>query len=150
MDTSTTILLGKRTIKLDFSEVVPVDHRTGSDDITGYQYTLNGRTYTDVGSFHAGEEIALDKDILIRTDQFGSKVLRVYHEIPTFDFEDREWDSCSIEYLFFDGRDIHMVFMRGGYKIARLILYKKLVGADMELQPYLKKLQFPIDGLKWH
>lgn len=115
----------------------------------GYTYTFNGRTYRDVNSLwtEAVEELA--KNISIGVDTFGEKVLRIYHSIPTFDSGDREWDSEEIEYLMSDGKDIHLIVMRGGYRIARLTFYEKLQTADKRMKPVFEKLNWPMDGIAW-
>lgn len=68
---------------------------------------------------------------------------------PTFDSGDREWDSAEIEYLMFDGKDIHLIIMRGGYRIAYLIFYEKLLTADARMKPIFKKLSWPVDNITW-
>ena len=139
--------LAGKELKVGFREVETVDHYLGKDDITGYQYTLNGRTYTDVSSFHAGDRQKLEEDVEIRTDIYGSKVLWVYQEIPTFDSDDRDWDSHAVRYLIYDGREIDLIYMRGGYHIAKLKIYKGLQYADRGLKSYLKQLDFPADNI---
>lgn len=120
-----------------------------SGGMDGYTYTFNGRTYRDVNSLwtEAVEELA--KNISIGVDTFGEKVLRSYHSIPTFDSGDREWDSEEIEYLMSDGKDIHLIVMRGGYRIARLTFYEKLQTADKRMKPVFEKLNWPMDGIAW-
>jgi len=76
-------------------------------------------------------------------------VLRGYTEIPTFDSGDREWDSAEIEFLMFDGRNIHLIVLRGGYSIAYLTFYEKLLTADARMKPIFEKLGWPMDGITW-
>lgn len=117
--------------------------------LDGYRYSFNGRTYCDVKSLwkESVEEIA--ENVQIVTDVYGEKVLKCYTQIPTFDSSDREWDSKEVEFLFFDGKDIHLVIMRGGYKIAHLTFYEKLLSADAAMKPLFKKLGWPESGIRW-
>ena len=70
-------------------------------------------------------------------------------QIPTFDSSDREWDSKELEFLFSDGKNIHLVVMRGGYRIARLTFYVNLLSADRRLKPVFEKLGWSTDGVSW-
>lgn len=115
----------------------------------GYIYSLNGKTYRDVASLwnEPGEE--LSKNVQIGTDVYGHHVLRTYTQIPTFDSGDREWDSEELEFLMFDGKDMNLIVMRGGYRIASLTFYEKLLSADMRLKPLFEKLGWPTAEIQW-
>ena len=115
----------------------------------GYTYSFNGRTYQDVRPFTTETIEKLSENVSIARDAFGEMVLRRYTNIPTFDSGDREWDSAEIEYLMFDGKDIHLIIMRGGYRIAYLIFYEKLLTADARMKPIFKKLSWPVDNITW-
>ena len=123
-----------------------VKHFVGMD---GYTYSFNGRTYTDIRELRKPIIEELSKSVGIAKDAFGELVLRRYTEIPTFDSGDREWDSEEIEYLMFDGKDIHLVIMRGGYRIAHLIFFEKLLTADARMKPIFEKLGWPMDNIAW-
>ena len=60
------------------------------------------------------------------------------------------WDSMELEYLFFDGKHIHLVVMRGGYRIAKLTFYEQLLSADMGLKPLFENLGWPTDNIRWN
>lgn len=115
----------------------------------GYTYSFNGRTYKDIQAFTTPAVEKLSGNVSIARDAFGDMVLRRYTSIPTFDSGDREWDSEEIEYLMFDGRDIHLVVMRGGYRIAYLIFYEKLLTADTRIKPIFEKLGWPVNRITW-
>lgn len=121
-------------------------HFEGMD---GYTYSFNGRSYTDVRAFQTKAIENLSEDVSIAKDTFGNMVLRRYTEIPTFDSGDREWDSAEIEFLMFDGRDIHLIVLRGGYRIAHLIFFEKLLTADVRMRPIFEKLGWPQNDIKW-
>lgn len=115
----------------------------------GYTYSFNGRTYKDIQAFRTPGIEKLSENVSIARDTFGDLVLRRYTEIPTFDSDDREWDSEELEYLIFDGKDIHLIIMRGGYRIAHLIFFEKLLTADARMRPIFEKLGWPINDIAW-
>ena len=119
------------------------------EGMDGYTYSFNGRTYTDVRPFQTPVIERLSANVSIARDAFGDMVLRRRTEIPTFDSGDREWDSTELEFLMFDGKDIHLIIMRGGYRIAHLIFFEKLLTADERMQPLFEKLGWPMDGIAW-
>ena len=119
------------------------------DGMDGYTYTFNGRIYKDIQAFCTPGIEQLAKNVSIAKDTFGNMVLRRYTEIPTFDSDDREWDSGEVEYLMFDGKDIHLIIMRGGYRIAHLTFFEKLQVADARMKPIFEKLGWPMDGISW-
>ncbi len=123
-------------------------HDTGVDH-RGYSYSFHGRTYRDVESLWVEALEQLSQDVSIGKDAYGEKVLKIYTSIPTFDSADREWDSKVQEYLLFDGKDIHLVVLRGGYKIASLTFYKTLLSADSALKPLFEKLEWPTGNIDW-
>ena len=118
-------------------------------DLEGYTYSFNGRTYRDVASLRVASLEEIFKNVYLTTDAYGEKVLRTYKQIPTFDSGDREWDSMELEYLFFDGKHIHLVVMRGGYRIAKLTFYERLLTADFCMKSIFEKLGWPMDGILW-
>ena len=140
---------GKGKITLEFR------HQTrradfGSKGLDGYTYSYNGRTYRDTESLRVAPMEEISKNVFLTADAYGEKVLRTYTQIPTFDSGDREWDSMELEYLFFDGKHIHLVVMRGGYRIAKLTFYEQLLSADMGLKPLFENLGWPTDNIRWN
>ena len=140
---------GKEKITLEFR------HQTrradfGSKGLDGYTYSYNGRTYRDTESLRVAPMEEISKNVFLTADAYGEKVLRTYTQIPTFDSGDREWDSMELEYLFFDGKHIHLVVMRGGYRIAKLTFYEQLLSADMGLKPLFENLGWPTDNIRWN
>ena len=140
---------GKEKILLEFR------HQTrradfGSKGLDGYTYSYNGRTYRDTESLRVAPMEEISKNVFLTADAYGEKVLRTYTQIPTFDSGDREWDSMELEYLFFDGKHIHLVVMRGGYRIAKLTFYEQLLSADMGLKPLFENLGWPTDNIRWN
>lgn len=113
--TYTLTLESRHPVCLQFAGTKIVSHF--DNELSGYKYTLNKRTYTDVSGFDVKDRKNITDNIYISEDIYGSKVLCVFNAVPTFDSGDREWDSKRIEYLMFDGRDINLVVMKGGYKL---------------------------------
>ena len=138
---------GKQKITLEFqSTYSKMNFGTGMD---GYSYSFNGRTYQDVASLRVAPLEEIFENVYLTADAYGEKVLRTYKEIPTFDSGDRQWDSTELEYLFYDGKHIHLVVMRGGYRIAKLTFYEKLLAADTRMKPIFEKLGWPTDSISW-
>lgn len=123
--------------------------KRNSDGMDGYIYSFNGRTYQDVRPFTTETVEKLSENVSITRDAFGDMVLRRFTQIPTFDSYDREWDGEEIEYLMFDGKDIHLIIMRGGYRIAHLTFYEKLLTADVRMKPIFEKLGWPTKNIAW-
>lgn len=144
-----------RPIRLQFEGLEKIHHSSvQSDDLDKYPYTLNGREYTGVSCLNAKDK---EKECMegiadfayITEDIYNQRVLCMGSYLPTFDSADREWDSRSVEYLMFDGRNINLIVMRGGYRIASLTFYTRLASADIALKPWLESLGFPTDGVEW-
>lgn len=123
--------------------------KRSSDGMDGYTYFFNGRTYRDIQPFTTETMEKLSENVSIARDAFGEMVLRRYTKIPTFDSGDREWDSAEIEYLMFDGKNIHLIIMRGGYRIAYLTFYEKLLTADARIKPIFEKLGWTSSDIAW-
>ena len=115
----------------------------------GYTYCFNGRSYKDVESLWQDPAEDIAKDVQIVTDIYGEKVLKTLTRIPTFDSGDREWDSKRLEFLFFDGKEIHLVLMAGGYRIAKLTFYETLLAADVRMKPIFEKLGWKMPEINW-
>ena len=135
------------TYHLAFRSACRKNHRYGGMD--GYTYSYNGRSYRDVDSLWAEQIEKIAENVLIGVDKFGEKVLRIRYSIPTFDSCDREWNSKAEEYLMFDGKEIHLVTMAGGYRIAQLSFYEKLLSADARMKPIFVKLGWPVNNITW-
>lgn len=138
---------GKEKVRLEFRH----HHRkeSGMAGLDGYTYSFNGRTYRDTESLKVAPMEEISKNVFLTADAYGEKVIRTYTQIPTFDSGDREWDSMELEYLFFDGKHIHLVVMRGGYRIAKMTFYTELLSADARLKPLFEQLGWPMGGISW-
>ena len=140
-------VMGAKNLRLDFSRSWEESGLYKSLD--GFTYSFNGRTYRDVESLLGEPCREISKNVTIHRDIWGGNVLCAYTSIPTFDSGDREWDSKMLECLFFDGKEIHLVILRGGYRIAKLIFYSPLRGADLRLKPLFEELGWSTQTLSW-
>ena len=141
--------IDKEEFNLIFKHTIQFNRKIGKD-LDRETYRLNGRKYKSNLSFprkNLIEEITDDVDI--REDEYHHRVLHCYTSIPTFDSGDREWDSAIDEYLMFDGKDVNLVYCRGGYRIAKMEVYCKLISAPSGLRAYWEKLGFPAEGIHW-
>ena len=74
----------------------------------------------------------------------GGRSLRLQTDIPTFDSEDREWDSWHALYLLLsDGyeQDLHAVYATGGYRLADYVVCRSLKTRPDWLQEVLNRLE---------
>ena len=137
----------RQKIRVDFCSTY--SKTTWSSGMDGYPYCFNGRTYQDVESLWKEPSEDLTENVQIVTDIYGEKVLKTYTQVPTFDSGDREWDSKRLEFLFFDGKDVHLVLLKGGYRIASLIFYENLLSADIRMKPVFEKLGWKMPEIEW-
>lgn len=137
-----------RELALTFQSEREEGHMIGVP-LDGCTYSYNGRSYRDVDSLLAEETEELAPNVFLGVDAYGEGVLVTRRWVPTFDDADREWDSQVRKYLFFDGANIHLAIMRGGYKIASLTFYETLLSADSRLKPLFEKLGWPTNTIDW-
>lgn len=141
------LCVDKQKLHLEFKTRYKRENRYRG--MEGYRYSFNKRSYCDVESLSKEPSEEITQNVHIVTDTYGEKVLKCYTQIPTFDSGDREWDSKKVEFLLFDGKNIHLVIMRGGYRIAGLIFYETLISANAGMKPIFEKLGWPTSGIHW-
>lgn len=115
----------------------------------GYTYSFNGRSYRDCESLWAGDAETIAPGVFLGKDSYGGSVLGTRRNLPTFDSSDREWNSKVMEFLFFDGANVQLLVVQGGYKIASLTFYETLLSADSRLKPLFQRLGWPLSGIGW-
>ena len=138
---------GKK-IKLRFQTALEITYRSIEGDVGDAVFRVNGQNFTCRDSM-AGEIV---KDILsedklgerrtynISKLKCGIKALRHYHNIPTFDSDDREWDGDFNISLYKDKQGINLIHIRSGYRIPRVYIYVGLEEWDAEFASWLKYL----------
>ncbi len=67
------------------------------------------------------------------------RVYRLQKEIPTFDAGDREYDSRHELYLIADARGWRAIYATGGYKIARIAGFAKVLKLPKELMQRIQR-----------
>ncbi|MCD8021113.1 MAG: hypothetical protein LUF92_16510 [Clostridiales bacterium] len=90
--------------------------------------------------------------ISIKQDRFGDKIMYEHVTLPIFDSGDREWGSYRKYALIYDGKDIDVISFSGGYRIAQIDVYRKLISGDESFKQYFEKLNYPAsasDSSKW-
>lgn len=115
----------------------------------GYTYSFNARSYRDYESLWTDDAETIAPGVFLGKDSYGENVLGTRRNIPTFDSCDREWDSKVLEFLFFDGANVQLLVVRGGYKIASLTFYETLLSADSRVKPLFERLGWPLHGICW-
>lgn len=134
-------------VSLTFSSCYQKEH--SYTNLETYAYSFYGRAYQGIETLWKETLEDLSEDVFIGQDAYGEKVLKIYTGIPTFDSGDREWDSRILEYLIYDGKTIDLVVMHGGYNIADLTFYEKLLTADSRMKPIFDQLGWPQNDIEW-
>lgn len=89
-------------------------------------------SYTSEDSGKELQELNLEFDHEIKTDmnilknKNGVTALMLYVDVPTFDSEDRVWDSYRKLYLIPKGRKITAYVVAGGYRISSIHKYNNI------------------------
>lgn len=73
----------------------------------------------------------------VYTNKKGGKSLMIYVSVPTFDSEDREWDSYRKLFLVPEEGIINGFMVSGGYKIAEILSYTDIRFADEKTEKIL-------------
>ena len=137
-----------KNIRLSFQTAYEITYRSIGGDVGNAVFRINGRKFTCRDSM-SGQIV---KDIFSE-DKFGErrsynicklkngvKALRHYHNIPTFDSDDREWDGDFNISLYKDKQGINLIHIRSGYRIPRVYIYVELQNWDIEFASWLKYL----------
>ena len=77
---------------------------------------------------------------MIFKNKAGKKALVIDVSVPTFDYGDREWDSYRKLFLIPASDSITGFLIRGGYKIAEIIVYKDIYCADKKTKRLLNEV----------
>ncbi len=135
-------------IKLRFQTAFEITYRSIEGDVGDAVFRVNGQNFTCRDSM-SGEivEDILSEDKLGERRTYnicklkcGIKALRHYHNIPTFDSDDREWDGDFNISLYKDKHGINLIYIRSGYRIPRVYIYVGLEEWDAEFASWLKYL----------
>lgn len=98
-----------------------------ADDIEDYK---SGNLKKPYGSYH-------DCDVMVYTGGKYPRVVRIDKDIPTFDSDDREYDSWRDLYLVKrENGSIFAVYCTGGYRIAEIAGYETVYKFPDELSQY--------------
>lgn len=118
------------------------------------KYTVNEKEYIGFQTLQAVEiGTTADKhgcdcsEITVYKDSYGNNVVMLRNNIPCFDFEDREYDSAHLLFLFHNGGKVYALRCNKGYLIASLTLYEDIAISKPELRHYLRFWGFPIDDI---
>lgn len=65
----------------------------------------------------------IDDNIRIYNDKHGRTILYLYESIPTFDAEDREWNSYRELYVVKEKGKYQGYYLTGGYHLAKASLF---------------------------
>lgn len=127
---------------LTFRHAYRIEKRDFEEGIHNCTYRVLDRAFTDLSylegdtlrRFEGAEHCELRK----RAD--GTRFLYFFHDIPTFDSSDRDWDSCCQTAVYRRGEEICMIDCRHGYQIPRILVYIGLTESTPAFDEWLKRL----------
>ncbi|MCD8049066.1 MAG: hypothetical protein LUG52_05590 [Clostridia bacterium] len=143
-------------IVLSFEETESVREDFGKTTLDEQVYNVGGKQFKgDEPTRGELKEVLFEgyeHHMAIKEDKFGDRVIYEYVAVPTFDSGDSMWDSYRKYALVFDGESIDLVLFKGGYRIARIEIYTKLISAGADFKKYAEKLNYPKevwDNINW-
>lgn len=90
--------------------------------------------------FRCKPELEFGENIWKFRDTEGNAVLAVYYSVPTFDSDDREWDSYGIYYIIqYNGR-LCAIRKRGGYRLAKVSYFDNVYCADTRTVQFMETI----------
>ncbi len=128
-------------ITLEFSQAYEIERDNYNEGLQDCEYLIHCRKFVDL-DFMDNKTLKTffdDNNTGYRLKKFedGQKFLYSYEDVPTFDSDDRVWDSIDEFGIFFDDEGIHMINCRHGYKIPRIKIYLNLQKADKDFLRWL-------------
>ena len=135
-------------INLSFQTAFEIESRSIGEGIDKAVFLINGQKFNCHDSM-AGDVVneILDEDRLGTRRAYkvcklksGIKALRHYHNIPTFDSDDREWDGDYNISMYKDKKGINLIYIRSGYRTPRAYIFVGLKEWDSEFDSWLKYL----------
>lgn len=139
-----------RKVKLQYQFAFASEEKIGGEghcDLTGTEYQVHGRSYTDISSLETEKMMEYTQDIVWFKDAYGYPVLALYESVPVLDSSDREWDGLRTLYLVYDGTDVFGVYGMRGYRIGRLTVYDNLLYAERSVREFFDDMGFPLERL---
>ena len=135
---------GKR-YRLDFEAAYTIEPNSLSGAIRNCVYQVSGQRFKDL-SFMKGK---ITKQIFAK-DKYGVRVnydvirypsgiksLKHYHNIPTFDSDDREWDGDYCVAIYQGETGINLLHSQSGYKIPRIHIFLGLKKSEPDFSEWL-------------
>lgn len=121
--------------KLIFEQAFEIERKDWDKSLQDCDYEVCGRKFHDI-DFLDGTTLKTFYDddgdgLKLKTFSDGKKFLYRYEEVPTFDSDDRVWDSID-EFGLFYSDGVHMINCRHGYRIPRIVIYLNLQKADRD------------------
>lgn len=105
-----------------------------------YEFKLNGK-YRKPNHFKYQLEIEYSENVSKYRNTKNQPVLVLYESVPTFDAEDREYDSYKELYVYSEEDHMVALLVRGGYRLSRVFYYTEIRGADADTMQLLQNMQ---------
>jgi|GEM_PF-2994407 len=131
----------RKRYDLEFAQAFEIEHKDWDKGIQGCEYLVGNKKFVDI-DFLDGKTLKTFFDeygdgLKLKTFSDGRKFLYRYEEVPTFDSDDRVWDSIDEFGVFYDGEGVNMINCRHGYRIPRINIYLRLRKADRDFLRWL-------------
>lgn len=129
-------------VTLEFSKAYVIGRKDWGEGIQDCVWQLNGRTFCDMSCLK-GKLIKKfpskrsDYSYQLRHYSDEKKFLFYSEEIPTFDSDDREWDSMKYRALYCDDYGVNLIHCHEGYKLPRINICVGLKKASAEFFRWL-------------
>ena len=130
---------------LVFKKAYIIEHTDWDAGIVECSYRVHDRKFLDLSCMRGDTLHDFPDGYEIRKHEDGTRFLFSYVGIPTFDFEDREWDSVSHIAVYCDEGGINLIHCRHGYKISRISVYIGLIKSVPSFTEWLKILRCNIN-----
>ncbi|MDE6635678.1 MAG: hypothetical protein K2K09_03610, partial [Lachnospiraceae bacterium] len=102
-------------------------------------FWLDGKELTfDI--FRCKPELEFGENIWKFRDTLGNAVLAVYYSVPTFDSDDREWNSYVIDYIIQYNDRLCAISKRGGYRLAKVSYFDNVYCADTTTVQFMETI----------
>lgn len=130
-----------KNFTLEFEQAFEIERKDRDKGLQNCIYRVGGRKFLDI-DFLDGATLKTFFDeygdgLKLKTFSDGKKFLYRYEEVPTFDSDDRVWDSIDEFGVFYDGAGVNLINCRHGYRIPRIKIYLRLRKADRDFLRWL-------------
>lgn len=139
---------GQKFVLLNFSQAYELERKNRDVGIQDCVYQIHEKIFKDL-SCMKGKTIKKfpcdrsDQIFELRQYESGENFLYHFEEIPTFDSDDRVWDSAKKTALYLDSAGINLITCHHGYRLPRIQIFLGLQEAEEIFFKWLPYLNCP-------